>query len=138
MNYEMMEWSEDYEIGVGSIDRAHQEFFRIIKRMLLLSGEPAKHKWLAKEGIKFLKIYVANHFTEEESYMRSIGYGALEQHCNQHQIFRNNVLPRMESHLAIERYSQEAIEKYLQILRLWFARHILVHDKAIARSTDYS
>lgn len=135
MNTELMRWEEEYEVGVESIDRAHEEFFRIIRRLTLLSEEPEKHKWIAKEGIKFLKAYVLNHFSDEEAYMTSIHYGAMEQHFEQHRLLRTKILPRMESHLAHERFSEESINKFLQIMQLWFSRHILIHDKAIGRFT---
>lgn len=128
-------WGEEHAIGVEAIDSAHQEFFRILRRLMMLSHNKSKHQWVAEEGIKYLKQYAIRHFQNEEEYMRSIGYVKLEQHREQHETMRTKILPKIESQLRHERFSEEALEKFLTIMRLWLTRHIMVHDKAIGWAT---
>lgn len=124
-------WKEDYGIGIEVIDNAHQEFFRIVRRLFLIYHQKKSNRWVAEEGIKFLKIYVLRHFKEEEDYMRSIGYKDLNIHMAQHEKMRSHIVPRMEHQLEIHEYSSESLEIFLNILALWISRHILKHDKAI-------
>lgn len=132
MLIEEMEWKEDFGIGVEIIDNAHQEFFRIVRRLLTVTQQKAKNEWAAEQGVKFLKNYVLRHFQEEENYMRSIGYRDLPKHLAQHDIMRNKIVPRIEKHLAERGFSDEAMTIFLNILCVWITRHILGHDKAIA------
>lgn len=131
---EDIKWSKEYEVGVDVIDNAHQELFRIARRLLLLGQDPTKHRWVAEEGLKFLKSYVVRHFTEEEAYMKSIKYPYFDGHHEQHVTLREKVLPRLESRLRHEKFSQEAVDNFLHIIQLWLSRHILVHDVAITRN----
>lgn len=126
-------WTPEYAVGVEIIDKAHQDLFRISRRLMLLSRDKSKYQWVGEEGLKFLKNYVVNHFEEEASYMRSIHYPRLEEHLKQHTLLREKILPRMEHQLNEENFSAEAIDKFLQIVQLWLCRHIMTHDTAITR-----
>lgn len=128
-----IEWTPEYAVGVEVIDRAHQELFRIARRLNSLGHDRNRHQWVGEQGLKFLKSYVVNHFAEEEAYMRSINYPGLADHTRQHNGFRERILPRMESQLRQERFSEEAIARFLGIIQLWLSRHIMVHDVAIRR-----
>lgn len=128
-----IEWTPDFAIGVDAIDKAHQELFSIAARLIALSHNKSRHEWVGEQGLKFLKSYVVKHFAEEEAYMRHINYPGLEQHSEQHRAMREKILPRMESQLKHERYSEQSIDKFLNIVQLWLCRHILVHDVAISQ-----
>lgn len=124
-------WKDDYGIGIEPIDNAHQEFFRIVRRLFMIYHQKKSNQWVAEEGIKFLKMYVMRHFQQEEEYMRSIGYKDIGRHAAQHEKMRSHIVPRLERQLAAHEYSSEAMEIFLNILTLWITRHILCHDKAI-------
>lgn len=125
-------WRDDYSLGVEFIDNAHKEFFKIVRRLFMLTQNKKNQMWAAQEGVKFLKNYVQRHFEEEESYMRSIGYKYLDQHIAQHDVLRFKVAPKIETYLANHQYSPDSVGKFLNILTLWIGRHILEHDKAIS------
>lgn len=131
MLVEDIEWKEEYGIGVEQIDDEHKQLFKIAKRLFMLSKEKTRGQWAAEESIKFLKSYCIKHFEHEEAYMRSIGYKDLETHQKHHTHMREVIVPRIESHLRYNKFSPEAMEKFLDIVRLWLTRHILEHDKAI-------
>lgn len=136
MQAEDIRWTKDYEVGVEIIDNAHQELFRIARRLIILGREPDKLRWVGQEGLKFLKSYAVRHFAEEEAYMKSISYPHMAGHFEQHATLRDKVLPRLESKLHGEKYSREAVDNFLHIIQLWLCRHILVHDVAITRAED--
>ncbi len=136
MPYSEAKWDEEYNIGIEEIDRAHEEFFRILHRLQQLGKNPAKYEWVAKEGIKYLKQYALNHFAAEENFMRSIDYTGFDHHKYQHDVMRDKVLPKLEAHLRHDRYSLESIEKFLEIMRAWLGRHILKHDMALGWASE--
>ncbi len=125
-------WKEEFGIGVDFIDEAHQELFRMVRRIFLMNAREDKRQWAADEGLKYLKNYTLRHFEQEEDYMREIDYPKLAQHQAQHSFMRDRVLPKLERHLTMNKYSPESMSRFLQILSLWLTRHILIHDKAIA------
>lgn len=132
-----LDWQDSYAVGVESIDNAHRELFRMAKRLMLLSHDERKHKWIAEEGIKFLKAYAIKHFADEEAYMESIRYPDLENHREQHRLMKEKILPRIESNLHHESFSVQAIEDFLKIIQLWLSRHIAIHDVAIGKFQPY-
>lgn len=130
------EWREEYGIGVESIDSDHQELFRIVRRLFIANQQPNRTQWAAEEGIKYLRVYTVKHFEKEEAFMREINYRDMKRHFTQHRIFREKVVPRMESHLRHSRFSKEAMNKFLDIMRVWLDRHILIHDRALGWSSQ--
>lgn len=125
-------WKEEYAIGIPQLDNAHEQLFRFARRLTLLSEDKSKFEWIAQEGIKFLKIYVIRHFSEEEEFMRLIGYDQIEMHIRQHTGMREQILPRIENRLRNEKYSREAIEKFVYIIQMWLVKHILAYDTVLA------
>lgn len=132
MLVEEFEWNEEFAIGVPEIDKAHENFFRIVRRLSVASQQKKDNfEWAANEGIKFVKTYAVKHFDAEEEYMRSIDYVDLESHARQHEHMRTRIIPGIESVLRTHNYSNEAMQKFLRIMVLWFTRHILIYDKKI-------
>jgi hemerythrin-like metal-binding domain len=124
-------WNKQFNIGVDSIDHAHQKLFSIVRRLIHLSNEEDNGQWACAEGIKYLKSYAIEHFTDEEAYMQSIHYQGYEVHKHLHDDMRYKTLPALEKDLSESQYSQEAIQHFLGICLGWLTAHIMVEDRAI-------
>ncbi len=74
------EWNERFNIGVDSIDNAHQKLFSIVHKLIHLSKDENNGQWVCAECIKYFKSYAIEHFTDEKTYMQSIGYKGYEIH----------------------------------------------------------
>ena len=72
-------WKEEYNIGVDVIDKEHQRLFKIINKLFVFGKEEKKSQWACQEGIKYFKDHAMKHFAEEEKYMASVGYEALDE-----------------------------------------------------------
>lgn len=125
------EWSKQFNIGVDSIDNAHRKLFSIVQKLIHLSRDENNGQWACAEGIKYFKNYTTEHFTDEESYMQSIGYKGYEIHKRLHDDMRYKTLPALEKDLTESNYSQESIQHFLGICLGWLATHILIEDRAI-------
>lgn len=125
------EWDKRFNIGVDSIDNAHRKLFSIVRRLINLSREENNGPWACAEGIKYFKNYTIEHFSDEEAYMRSIGYKAYEIHKRLHDDMRYKTLPALEKDLTKSNYSQESIQHFLGICLGWLTAHILIEDRAI-------
>lgn len=125
------EWNKRFNIGVDSIDNAHRKLFSIVRRLIRLSRDENNGPWACAEGIKYLKSYAIEHFTDEEAYMQSIGYEGYEVHKRLHDDMRYKTLPELEQELTQSDYSQESIHHFLGICLGWLTCHIMIEDRAI-------
>ena len=71
------------------------------------------------------------HFSDEEAYMKSIGYGGYEIHKHLHDDMRYKTLPALEKDLLESNYSQESIHHFIGICLGWLTAHIMIEDRAI-------
>lgn len=125
------EWSNYFKIGVDSIDNAHRKLFSIVRRLIHLSIDEDNGQWACAEGIKYFKTYAIEHFTDEESYMKSIDYEGYEVHKRLHDDMRYKTLPALEKDLLRSNYSRESIQHFLGICLGWLTAHIMIEDRAI-------
>ncbi|NBJ91787.1 bacteriohemerythrin [Parablautia muri] len=128
---EEVKWNKRFNIGVDSIDNAHRKLFSIVHKLIHLSKDENNGQWACAEGVKYFKSYAIEHFTDEESYMKSIGYKGYEIHKRLHDDMRYKTLPALEKDLTKSNYSQESIHHFLGICLGWLTAHILIEDRAI-------
>ena len=50
-----IEWRDEYNIGVKSIDREHKQLFSIISKLYALEREGRSGSWACREGLTFFK-----------------------------------------------------------------------------------
>ena len=125
------EWNKQFNIGVASIDHAHQKLFSIVRKLIYLSEDEHNGQWACAEGIKYFRNYAMEHFADEEAYMQSIGYSGYEIHKHLHDDMRYKTLPALEKDLLESNYSQESIHHFLGICLGWLTAHIMIEDCAI-------
>lgn len=82
-NNEKVHWENDYTIGIKSIDNQHKKLFDLVNKLFELDENPN-----IKEEIRNIlyafRDYTIVHFSDEEEYMKSIGYPELEAHKETH------------------------------------------------------
>lgn len=125
------EWRDSFNIGVDSIDKEHQQLFKIINKLFAFQEEEKDGQWLCQEGIKFFKGHALKHFGSEERYMESIKYPGLEQHKQIHKSFREYTLPALEEELEKTGYTVDSVEHFLGVCTGWLIGHTLTEDLAI-------
>ena len=109
-----LNWQDDFNLGVSSIDMEHKRLFKIIDKLLRFSADEKRSQWAFQEGLKFFRDYSIKHFVNEELYMKSVGYVDLEAHKRLHDNFRNRLLPAIELELETSQYSEASIEHFLR------------------------
>ena len=129
-------WENRYHLGVDLIDDRHDKLFSIARRIVSIqdsgSGDTQfRRTFVGKEGIKFLKNYALQHFAEEEAYMKEINYPHLAAHRQEHDKFRDVVVPSLEQDLIASDYSQESVEALVAAVLAWLVNHIAQTDFAI-------
>lgn len=130
-----VKWNDRFNIGVDSIDKAHQRLFSIVSKLLTLNEDITKRQHACREGIKYFKSYTFKHFADEEAYMQSINYSGYAIHKSLHDNMRDKTIPALESELESQNYSKESIQHFLGICVGWLNAHIMVEDHAITGRT---
>ena len=131
-----LKWEERFNIGVEVIDKEHKNLFKIINKLFEFREDEEKSQWACQEGIKFFKSHAVQHFADEESYMRSIGYKGLDTHRRIHEDFREKILPKLERELEETAYSEDAVSHFLGVCTGWLIGHTLIEDHAITGKID--
>lgn len=126
-----IKWNNRFNIGVDSIDKAHQKLFSIVHKIINLNNDEKDRQWIGEEGIKYFKNYALKHFADEEAYMQSIEYSGYATHKRIHDNMKNNTLPALEADMMDSDYSVESVQHFLGICVGWLTSHIMLEDCAI-------
>lgn len=124
-------FDDSFLTGIPLIDDEHKTLFDIIRNVhVTIQTELVHDKFDAIMNIlEELKEYTRVHFTDEENYMREIGYEGLEQQKILHQLFIDKL---NELDLDDVDDNQEAyLYDFLAFLQNWLVNHILKVDKLI-------
>lgn len=128
----MLEWKQDYIIGVKHIDEQHQQLFEIANRAFdLLKNQLITDKYdPIIEILTELKDYTVYHFKSEEDYMQSIGY---KKFLSQ-KVAHNDFLEKVNA-IDIDKIDNNQNEYLTEILNFvgdWLVFHIIKDDMLIA------
>ena len=126
-----IEWNERFNIGVEEVDKAHRRLFSVVRKLMELSEDEKRGRWVCEEAIKYFKSYTVKHFVKEEEHMRSIHYSGYEVHKRLHDVMRDKTIPALEKDLVESDYSREAMQHFVGISLGWLTGHILIEDRAI-------
>lgn len=130
-----LKWNDRFNIGVESVDKAHQRLFSIVGKLINLNEDTAKQQHACQEGIKYFKNYTLKHFADEEAYMQSIEYDKYDMHKHLHDNMRDKTIPALEQELEEQNYSTESVQHFLGICVGWLNAHIMIEDRAITGRT---
>jgi hemerythrin-like metal-binding protein len=128
----MIEWKDEYLIGVEHIDNQHQSLFaKVVEFSEIVEAGVEENKEEIIAGIKFLKEYALKHFSDEEAYQQSINYPEFPEHQAQHKSFVQTVL-NTERELKASNYAEVDVRKLLNTLSVWLVFHVANSDQKLA------
>lgn len=125
------EFSEEYKTGIAMIDGEHKTLFEITGRVydILKAGATEEDADNIIEILRELRQYTAEHFSDEEEYMRSIKYEGLEAQIRAHRTFIAELDGIDEA--EIHKNPQEYVKSLIEFLLGWLINHILKVDMRI-------
>lgn len=129
-------FTDDYITGVHPIDTQHKQLFAIIKEANDLISEDLLHDKYDKimEILDRLQNYTREHFSDEEEYMKEIGYPKLEEQMRAHEAFIDKLVHIDVNELdAIDENQQDYLIRLIDFLLTWLSNHILKADKQIGK-----
>ncbi len=121
----LLEWSEEYSVGIPSIDQQHRKLIRLINQ-LQTAVDYSTGEEFEREALDELVDYTRSHFSYEEELMEKNGYPEFEPHREQHR----KMIAKVEEVLST--YPQDphrAMEDALEFLREWLIHHIQGTDR---------
>ncbi|MBP2652015.1 MAG: iron-binding protein, hemerythrin [Firmicutes bacterium] len=124
----MIQWSEDYRLGINNIDEQHKQLFELANESYkILKDEILFDKYDQIVAIiNELKEYTTKHFSEEEEFLASIGYPKLLSHKVQHADFIKKIEDIDLN--KIDENQEQALIDLLDFFSDWLLNHILKTD----------
>jgi hemerythrin-like metal-binding protein len=126
----LLQWKDEYSVGIEDVDYEHQELIDIINRLhdLLIADDA---KLTVPRFFDELLNGVSAHFTLEERIMSENNDVHLDEHKSDHDRLLDEIRDVKE---AFEH--AEEIDSTELALRLepWFVRHFQTHDTLLHRS----
>jgi hemerythrin len=99
-------------IGIDNLDRQHCKLFRTFDKLMLIKDTHDIHEILMLYNSLVRYTYI--HFTDEENFMKTIGYSYIETHKIEHDFF----IAQLEKiYFEIEMEDTESIFQILDFLR---------------------
>lgn len=118
--------TEDYMLGIESIDEQHLRLISIINRLSdgIASGKSREEIFTI---IQELNQYAEQHFAYEEAYFVKCGYDETVSHEQEHRMFIEDI--KNFSERSNETDGNLVAVELLGFLEGWLLHHILISDK---------
>jgi hemerythrin len=117
-------WSSEHSVGVRSLDLQHRRMVDALNK-LLAEPDAGLDSAILLQTLNKLTEYAGEHFKDEEALMERVGYPGLEQHKEQHRLFREKIV---ECCLAAQLGIDTVPRQLLQFLIDWLAEHMHKED----------
>jgi len=125
-------WADDYRVGVGDIDRDHEEILNKVNQLLDAVRSGRDEKDIRPVMDSFLS-EIRGHFDAEERLMVEHQYPFLSEHRNQHTAYRNMVSELLSS-LGSGGVQREYLSQRINRLMVeWLINHTIQIDRHLAR-----
>lgn len=129
----LINWKEEFSVGVVEVDHEHQELIESINQLHLSVLEGVTRKQVI-EGLGDIFAQIASHFALEEKFMRDSRYSAYNDHKNDHEALLDDLRDIMDE---VED-DGEFDERRLSIdLDRWFSDHFRTHDAKLHRQKGH-
>ena len=124
-------FTDDFLIGIGTMDAEHQELFRVVEEIRkLIADDTCVDKYdRIVELLEELRTDTKVHFTDEEEYMESIRYPGLEAQRVAHELFSARLDEMIQN--GINEHQEETLEQVVAFMLEWLITHIQQMDKKI-------
>ncbi|MCK5686669.1 hemerythrin family protein [bacterium] len=130
-HFNMIEWSDDYVIGIEIIDEQHKKFFRLAQHFMedCLADEGDER---IKSTLSALGHYSIKHFRTEEALMEKNGYPNLEVHKKMHVEFIEEY-NKLDNLLKEGSHKEAVVNETLAFLMDWLVEHVVNADGNFAK-----
>ncbi|MDD3482591.1 bacteriohemerythrin [Azovibrio restrictus] len=121
-----MPWSDEFVLGIESIDTQHRWLVEATNRLYDQIESQQPDTKVVGEILEGLVDYTMNHFILEEDLFNRLGYPESEAHKREHDSFTNQAMKLLLDFDGGEPVTEDTME----FLKAWLIHHILRVDKA--------
>ena len=122
-------WSEEYSLGIATIDDQHKYFFELTNQIIDLvnRGDAAAPDYFA--AIDHLGTYALYHLGTEEGYFKAFEYKDAAEHVEAHNIYRDRVQKLMDLIRQSNSNLKEVESEIVLFTVNWLTHHIKGMDR---------
>ena len=120
----LIEWKEEFSVGVPSVDLEHRDLIDLINDLHGLMCEGASQQQVTAT-LGEIHAQISAHFALEERFMRDTGYSAYPDHKDDHEALLDELRDIMDRIEDDGNYDEERLSRELG---LWFSEHFRTHD----------
>ncbi len=121
----MVEWSNEYSVGVSVMDEEHKGFIGTINKVIAAKQRDYSQEEV-EEVLSELVKFAKEHFKNEEAYMSKFEYPDYLLHYNEHLNFSLHMIIYNNQVINGEYKIMDELYNYLQE---WLVHHIQKTDK---------
>ena len=126
----LIEWKDEYRIGIPSVDYEHRSLIELINDLYAKLGAPGA-KSPVVDVLGDIYTQISAHFALEEKVMRDMKYDQFAEHKDDHEALLDEIREIMD---AYEAGAFENAEEGLgERLTVWFGRHFKTLDSRLHR-----
>lgn len=125
------QWSDDYRLGVESLDYEHRDLFMRIDELLTDLAEH-RDKRRVERCLGDIHARMAAHFALEEEMMRKADYLYRERHKEEHDLLLDRLTQFAEDLLAADAVDEESRHSLESELKHWIVHHVKTSDAEMA------
>ncbi|MFA6514366.1 MAG: bacteriohemerythrin [Patescibacteria group bacterium] len=123
----IINWTEEYSVGVAELDKQHQQLINIINQLYALYADKKFDKINVEPIFKELLDYADYHFSTEEHYFNLYNYANKEQHFALHESYRQKIIGLKKEYDSNN--SEKTLFAINNYLNDWWTWHINNVDK---------
>ena len=125
----LIEWKEDFCVGVAEVDHEHRELVALINSLHDEMRKGASRRIIV-DALGEIYAQISAHFALEEKYMRETRYMAYAEHKEDHEILLDDLRDIMEQVETDGGYPKGRLSRDLVY---WFSEHFRTHDARLHR-----
>jgi len=132
MTIQLLEWKDEYSLGIAEVDFEHRELIRLINDMLVqLDENDSREDTLNSLGEIHARI--SSHFALEEKIMRELRYKLYPEHKADHDRLLNEIRDIMDDYEDRAEFNRE---EFIDRLNHWFTDHFRTKDAQLHKHLD--
>ena len=124
----LINWSDEYLVGLEEIDSQHKEMAHLINDVLVANQNLLPQEEISKRMALMIK-YTKRHFRCEEGLMRIYQFPDQASHLEEHRVMVRNVEDK-EREMVSAKYPPETLYRFFVA---WFGGHAFGADIEMAK-----
>ena len=120
----LIEWREEFSVGVAEVDHEHRELVAMINALHEAMGAGVGRDDIIN-SLGEIYAQISAHFALEEKFMLESRYMAYAEHKEDHEILLDDLRDIMDQVEDDGSYNEKRLSKDLSF---WFSEHFRTHD----------